>query len=706
MGGSTRRVEDSSDATLNEGQNSSMVSYNKGSSWKTTSLSRNVSRNAEYDEEENAEFHRGNAFDENNVHGIIMSEKTLVGEVHKVGIPEYKSSVHQFNAKVKETFFPDDPFRQFKGQPWGRKLWLGFQYFFSILEWAPRYSIGLFKSDVVSGITIASLAIPQGISYARLASLPPILGLYSSFVPPLIYSVLGSSRDLAVGPVSIASLLLGAILREEVSPTDNPVLYLQLGLTATFFAGVFQASLGVLRMGFVIDFLSRATLVGFMAGAAVIVSLQQFKSLLGIKDFTSKMDMVSVMDSVFKHPHEWTWQTAVMGVFFLLFLLMARYISRKKTKFFWISAAAPLTSVILATVFSFISRSENHGISIIGHLQKGLNPISTNMLFFHGPYLALALKAGLVSGLIALTEGIAVGRTFASIKDYQVDGNKEMMAIGLMNMTGSCTSCYVTTGSFSRSAVNFNAGCKSAVSNIVMAITVMVTLLFLTPLFYHTPVVVLSSIIIAAVVGLIDFPAAYFIWKVDKVDFLACMGAFMGVIFISVQTGLLIAVGISVLKILLHVTRPHTILLGNIPGTSLYRNMEQYKEALRVSGFLILGIESPIYFANSSYLRERILRWVQDEEERTKKEKENTLQYVILDITAVTTIDTTGINGLLEVKKTLVKRDLKVALVNPGSGVMDKLQRANMIESFGQDSFYLTVGEAVSSLSSVFKQEA
>ncbi|KAH9298619.1 hypothetical protein KI387_030301, partial [Taxus chinensis] len=173
--------------------------------------------------------------------------------------------------------------------------------------------------------------------------------------------------------------------------------------------------------------------------------------------------------------------------------------SQKKTKLFWISAAAPLTSVIVATAFSFITRSGNHGISI-------------------------------------------ELRTFASIKDYQVDGNKEMMAIGFMNMVGSCTSCYVTSGSFSRSAVNFNAGCKSAVSNIVMAITVMVTLLLLTPLFYnHTPVVVLSSIIVSAVLGLIDFRAAYSIRKVYKMDFLTCMGAFMGVIFICVQTDLLIA---------------------------------------------------------------------------------------------------------------------------------------------------------------------
>lgn len=641
-----------------------------------------------------------------NCHGGMGVGKKMIDErIHKVGIPESKSVAHQFSSKVKETFFPDDPFRQFRGQPHGKQWMLGLMYLFPILEWAPKYSLSVFKSDVISGLTIASLAIPQGISYAKLASLPPIIGLYSSFVPPLIYSVLGSSRDLAVGPVSIASLLLGAMLREEVSPIREPVLYLQLAFTATFFAGVFQASLGILRLGFIIDFLSRATLIGFMAGAAVIVSLQQLKGLLGIQHFTTKMDMISVLHSVLERKNEWTWQTVVMGLFFLALLLTARYISKRNPKLFWISAAAPLTSVIIATVFVFATKADKHGISIIGHLKKGLNPPSLNMLRFNGSYLGLAIKTGLVTGLISLTEGIAVGRTFASIKDYQVDGNKEMMAIGLMNMAGSCTSSYVTTGSFSRSAVNYNAGCKSAVSNIVMALTVMVTLLLLTPLFYYTPGVVLASIIIAAVLGLIDFPAAYFIWKVDKMDFLACVGAFMGVIFLSVQMGLLIAVGISVFKILLHVTRPHTSLQGRIPGTNYYRNIEQYSEATRIPAFLILRIDAPIYFANSTYLKERIMRWVSEEEDRIESENEDTLQYVILDMTAVTTIDTTGVNIVVEVKKTLEKRGLQVAMVNPGAGVMEKLRRANLIESLGQDCLYLTVGEAVISYSSTMKEQ-
>ncbi|XP_058108178.1 probable sulfate transporter 3.3 [Magnolia sinica] len=640
----------------------------------------------------------------------VSQPQEIALEVHKVIPPPPRSTLDRFKGRFKETFFPDDPMRQFKGQPLQRKWILALQYLFPILHWGPTYSLALFKSDIISGLTIASLAIPQGISYAKLANLPPIVGLYSSFVPPLVYAVLGSSRDLAVGPVSIASLILGSMLMQEVSPIEEPLLFLHLAFTSTFFAGLFQASLGILRLGFIIDFLSKATLIGFMAGSAIIVSLQQLKGLLGIEHFTKQMGMVPVMSSVIHRRNEWSWQTILMGVSFLVFLLVARHVSLKKPKLFWVSAGAPLLSVILATVLVYAFKAQNHGISIIGALPRGPNPPSWKTLQFHGGHLPLIVKTGLITGIISLTEGIAVGRTFASLKNYKVDGNKEMMAIGLMNMLGSCTSCYVTTGAFSRSAVNHNAGAKTAMSNIVMAITVMITLLLLMPLFYYTPNVVLGAIIVSAVVGLIDIPAAYLIWKIDKIDFIVCISAFLGVIFISVQNGLAIAVGISIFKVLMQITRPKTVLLGNIPGTDIYRNLNHYKDARRIPGFLILSIQAPVNFANTNYLTERICRWiVEEEEEETEEEKTGKaeqmgLQYVILDMSGVPSIDTSGITLLTDLKKMTEKMGIELVLVNPLGELMEKLLNANQAQSFmGKDSLYLTVGEAVISLSSKIK---
>ncbi|XP_052157675.1 probable sulfate transporter 3.4 [Oryza glaberrima] len=618
---------------------------------------------------------------------------TAAVELHKVSVPERRSTAKALRQRLAEVFFPDDPLHQFKNQSSARRLVLALQYFFPIFHWGSDYSLRLLRSDVVSGLTIASLAIPQGISYAKLANLPPIIGLYSSFVPPLIYSLLGSSRDLAVGPVSIASLVMGSMLRQAVSPDQEPILYLQLAFTSTFFAGVFQASLGFLRLGFIVDFLSKATLTGFMGGAAIIVSLQQLKGLLGIVHFTSQMGFVQVMHSVFKHHDEWAWQTILMGVAFLAVLLTTRHISARNPKLFWVSAAAPLTSVIISTIISFVSKA--HGISVIGDLPKGLNPPSANMLTFSGSYVGLALNTGIMTGILSLTEGIAVGRTFASINNYQVDGNKEMMAIGVMNMAGSCASCYVTTGSFSRSAVNYSAGCKTAVSNIVMASAVLVTLLFLMPLFHYTPNVILSAIIITAVIGLIDVRGAARLWKVDKLDFLACMAAFLGVLLVSVQMGLAIAVGISLFKILLQVTRPNMVVKGVVPGTASYRSMAQYREAMRVPSFLVVGVESAIYFANSMYLGERIMRFLREEDERAAKCNQCPVRCIILDMSAVAAIDTSGLDALAELKKVLEKRNIELVLANPVGSVTERLYNSVVGKTFGSDRVFFSVAEAV-----------
>ncbi|KAK1377577.1 hypothetical protein POM88_024321 [Heracleum sosnowskyi] len=355
---------------------------------------------------------------------------------------------------------------------------------------------------------------------------------------------------------------------------------------------------------------------------------------------------------------QWSWQTIVMGFSFLLFLLITKLTGLKKPKLFWISAAAPLTSVVLSTLSVFIFKTNVSEISQIGTLPQGLNPSTISKLYSHGPHLGLAIKTGLITGILSLTEGIAVGRTFATLQNYQIDGNKEMIAIGLMNMAGSCSSCYVTTGSFSRSTVNYNAGAKTTMSNITTMRS----------------------------------------YKIDKLDFLACLSSFFGVLFLSVQTGLTIAIGVSVFKIMLQVTRPNTNILGNIPGTQIYRCLSQYEKAQKVPYFLILGIGSPMYFANSTYLQERILRWAREEQKSIQSKITTTLRCIILDMTSVTTIDTSGIDAIRELKTTLNKRSLQLVLVNPVGDVIEKLDKSEVLDEFRSNRLYLTVGEAIADI--------
>ncbi|KAJ4953191.1 hypothetical protein NE237_030023 [Protea cynaroides] len=594
--------------------------------------------------------------------------------VHKVGIPPRQNIFKEITATLKETFFPDDPLRQFKGQSGSKKFMLSLESVFPILEWGRDYNLTKLKGDLIAGVTIASISIPQDIGYAKLANLAPQYGLYTSFVPPLVYAFLGSSRDVAIGPVAVVSLLMGTLVRAEFDPITNPTQFRQLAFTATFFAGVTQTILGFFRLGFLIDFLSHATIIGFMGGAAITIGLQQLKGFLGLQTFTTNSDIVSVMSSVFSQaPHG----------------------GKKYKKLFWVSAIAPLLSVIISTFFVYITNAQKNGVIIVTTIQKGINPPSANEIFFTGSYLLSGIKIGVIAGMIALAESIAIGRTFASVKGYHLDGNREMLALGLTNIAGSMTSCYVATGAFARSAVNFMAGCQTAASNIVMAIVILLVLEFLTPLFYYTPNATLAAIIISAVVGLIDIKAALHIWKIDKFDFIACLGAFLGVVFYSVEIGLLIAICLSLLKILLQVTRPQTAILGNIPRTTVYRNIQQYPEATKVPGILIVRINSAIYFSNSNYVRERILRWLRDEEELLKANYLPSIQFLIIEMSPIIDIDTSGIHALEELHRSLKKKNVQLVLANPGSVVIEKLHISEFTDLIGHENIFLTVNDAV-----------
>ncbi|KAG9145407.1 hypothetical protein Leryth_022821 [Lithospermum erythrorhizon] len=224
--------------------------------------------------------------------------------IHEVNFAPPRPFGKVLKAKIKETLFPDDPFHQFNGATLPIRIKQGVKYFVPIFEWLPNYTLSLFKYDLLAGITIASLAIPQGISYAKLANIEPIVGLYSSFVPPLIYAVFGNSKYLAVGTVAACSLLIAQSLQEVVSPTDDPHLYMRMIYTATFISGVVQTLLGFLRLGILVDFLSHSTIVGFMGGTATLICLQQLRGMLGLNHFTQHTDVINVLKAVFKNRDE------------------------------------------------------------------------------------------------------------------------------------------------------------------------------------------------------------------------------------------------------------------------------------------------------------------------------------------------------------------------------------------------------------------
>lgn len=269
-----------------------------------------------------------------------------------------------------------------------KKLWLSLRHVFPGLEWGRHYTFNMFKGDFVASLTTASVCIPQDIAYAKLANLPPHIGLYTSFVPPLIYSLMGSSWNITIGPIAVVSLLLGSLLQDEIDPIKNPLEYSRLAFTATFFAGITQAMLRFFRLGLIIEFLSHAAIVGFMAGSAIIIALQQLKGFFGIVHFTKKSDIISVMKSVGGNFHHgWNWQTILIAASFLAFLLATKYIAKKNRRHSWVFAIAPLISVIVSTFCVYITRADKHGVVIVKDIKQGINPPSFDLIYFSNPYL-------------------------------------------------------------------------------------------------------------------------------------------------------------------------------------------------------------------------------------------------------------------------------------------------------------------------------
>ncbi|XP_010491674.1 PREDICTED: sulfate transporter 2.1 isoform X3 [Camelina sativa] len=613
--------------------------------------------------------------------------------------PEPPSPWHEVKSYVKGSFLTKlKRFKSLQKQPLPKRTLSILQAVFPIFGWCRNYKLTMFKNDLMAGLTLASLCIPQSIGYATLAKLDPQYGLYTSVVPPLIYAMMGTSREIAIGPVAVVSLLISSMLQKLIDPEIDPLGYKKLVITTTFFAGIFQASFGLFRLGFLVDFLSHAAIVGFMGGAAIVIGLQQLKGLLGITNFTTNTDIVSVLRAVWRScQQQWSPHTFILGCSFLSFILITRFIGKKNKKLFWLPATAPLIAVVVSTLMVFLTKADEHGVKTVKHIKGGLNPISIHDLDFNTPHLGQIAKIGLIIAIIALTEAIAVGRSFAGIKGYRLDGNKEMMAIGFSNVIGSFTSCYAATGSFSRTAVNFAAGCETAMSNIVMSVTVFVALECLTRLLYYTPIAILASIILSALPGLIDINEAIHIWKVDKFDFLALIGAFIGVLFASVEIGLLVAVVISFAKIILISVRPGIETLRRMPGTDIFADTNQYPMTVKTPGVLIFRVKSALLcFANASSIEERIMGCVneEEEEENIKSNAKRKILFVVLDMSNLINVDTSGITALAELHNNLTQAGVELVLVNPKWEVIHKLNQAGFVSKIG-GKVYMTIEEAI-----------
>lgn len=548
------------------------------------------------------------------------------------------------------------------------------QRWLPIAGWLPKLGKAELRGDLTAGLTTAVMLIPQGMAYAMLAGLPPIVGLYASVVPLVLYAIFGSSRQLAVGPVAMVSLLVAGAVAPLAD--GDAALYLSLAVLLALMVGVIQLAMGVLRMGFLTNFLSHPVLSGFTSAAALIIGFSQLKHLMGVAIPRSHHVHEILLQAVEKAP-DMNVPTVVIGVLSVVVL-----VALKKA-----APAFPraLAVVVGSTLAVWGLGLHEAGVSIVGEVPAGLpSPALPTIDMAAAREL---LPTALTISLVAFMESIAVAQAFAKRHKYTVQPNQELVGLGIANLGAAAFGGYPVTGGFSRTAVNDQAGAKTPLAGIITAVVIALALLFLTPLLHFVPKAVLAAIIMTAVFGLIDIKEVRHLWHVDRTDLAFLAITFAATLSLGIEQGILLGAASSLVVFIYRTTTPHLAVLGRLPGTTVYRNISRFDDAITTPGVLAVRVDSEFYFGNTRFLRESLARL---EQERFTGDNDP-LQAVVIDAATVTRIDSSALTALEELHADLKERGIGLYLAGIRGPVRDAMQRAHLIEKLGEDHLPLRV---------------
>src|SRR6056300_145722 len=544
-----------------------------------------------------------------------------------------------------------------------------FLQFIPILQWLPNYKKAHLSGDLSAGLTVGIILIPQGMAYAMLAGLPPVFGLYASLIPQVIYALLGTSRQLSVAPVAMDSLLvaagLGALSLSGIEEYTSMAIFLAL------FMGSIQFLLGIVKMGFLVNFLSKPVISGFTSAAALIIGLSQLKHLLGAPIENSNQihillrNTVEVLDQINIY-------AIVLGV---TAILIIKVIKR------WIpKVPAALVVTILGIVITYAFNLSEHGLNIVKEVPSGLPKVGLPELSMDR-FNDLAPIA-VTLALIAFMEAISVAKAIEERKGLQeVRPNQELIAIGMANVVGSVFQSYPVTGGFSRTAVNDQAGASTPLASIISALIVGLTLLFLTPLFYHLPKTVLAAIIMVAVFGLIDFAYPIRLFRKRKDEFVVLVITFLTTLTIGITEGIILGVLISIGLMIYRTSQPHFAILGRIKDSTHYRNVKRFDKEVSIDlEVLFFRFDGQLYFGNKDYFKAELTQAVESHG--------SDLKGIVLSVVATNYIDSTAAHMLRQLFSQLEEKGIKVTISGPIGPIRDILKRSEIVDLIGKQSFF------------------
>ncbi len=549
--------------------------------------------------------------------------------------------------------------------------------FIPILSWLPNYKKEHLNGDVFAGITVGIMLIPQGMAYALIAGLPPVYGLYASIVPQIIYAILGTSRQLSVAPVAMDSLLVASGI--SVLATEGTDAYISFAILLAFFMGVSQFLLGSLRLGFITNLLSKPVISGFTSAAALIIGLNQLKYLIGT-DIQKSNRIYEVIANAFARIDQTHLVTLLIGIGGIALIKGVKKINNK--------IPGALLAVVFGTLIVYFMGLDKGGVSIVQEIPEGLPPFKLPdfSLGQFGDLIPLALTISVV----AFMEAYSVAKALeAKKRNYKVVPNQELLALGASNIVGSLFQSYPVTGGFSRSAVNFQAGANTPLSSIISAALVALTLMFLTPAFYYLPHAILASVIMVAVVGLVDLRYIRELWATSKLEFALLAVTFLVTVNFSMVPGIVAGIVFSILILLYKAAYPHVAILGRVQNSQEFRNLSRFEGLATWENLLIMRVDAPYAFINIQTIKEKIVK------EASKKDRE--LTYVILDASSVSYIDATAVQGIKDLISELAEMEIDLILTSVIGPVRDSLKKNGVLDEIGTNVF-LNTHQAVKAL--------
>ena len=546
---------------------------------------------------------------------------------------------------------------------------------FPVLGQIASYSKDKWVSDVIAAVVVTVMLIPQSLAYAILAGLPPHYGLYASIIPIVIYSILGSSTSLAVGPVAIASIMTASALSSVVSA--DLISYVDGAITLAFLSGAMLFLLGVFRFGFVANFLSHSVISGFITASGLIIALGQLKHLMGVSVsghtfFELASHLIQSIPSI--NP-----TTMAIGAACLLFLVIARqYAARglgllglNKSTASTLARMSPILAVCVSTAVVAIGSLDQLGVAIVGDIPTGIADPKMPTITREAVE-ALLLPAFFIA-IIGYVESISVGRTLGAKKDEKIDSNQELIALGGANLASAAAGAFPVTGGFSRSVVNFDAGAKTQLAGIYTAVGIAIASMFLTPYLYYLPIAMLGATIVVAVLALVDLSILKQAWRFSKSDFTAVFLTIAITLSAGVEAGVASGIIASVLLHLYHTSRPHIAEIGLVPGTEHFRNVKHYNVEVATQS-VSLRIDESLLFSNANYLEEFIGEVVRERPG---------LKSVILHCGAVNTIDLTAMEMLEKLNSDLLQQGIKLHLSEVKIPVKSLLEKAHFLPELG-----------------------